>query len=85
MKDSIDHIKILLSNMEGSSEDKVIIKIADGKEEQDDNQGGSSKITRSNTRKMAFVAIDEAKQLKKEVERMDRLELQAAELLKNMG
>ena len=86
LKASNEHVKILLGKLENSNEDRAIIQLTDViAPHATENPIGLSRRTRAIYKRKESSAASEVKELKKVAENMNKLALEAAELLKNLG
>ena len=85
MKASNEHVKILLGKLEKSNEDRSIIHLTDVNAPPVENPPGPSRRTRANYNRKASYAASKVKELKIVANNMNKMELEAAELLKNIG
>lgn len=79
------HIKILISKLDNPIGEKTIITIQEEQGGTTDNKDGLGKRTRGSNRKMVIDVSTNVSQIKEATEKMDKLEMQATEILENMG
>ena len=74
-KASTEHVKILISQLEGNSGEKGIIIVAKDQGVVTDNKEGTGRRTKANTRKMTIGASSDIRQTKEVYEKKDKNKL----------